>query len=71
MFSYILLFSRFQVQDAITERMERPPIPEDVPHRYANLMRRCWDVDPVSRPSASEVSFEAGVLCIESDAEAR
>ncbi|EFA77446.1 leucine-rich repeat-containing protein [Heterostelium album PN500] len=34
---------------------ERPPIPDDCPSAYAQLIRDCWQNDPNSRPSFSEV----------------
>ena len=34
---------------------ERPEIIEGTPQCYVNLMKRCWDEDPLKRPSASEV----------------
>ncbi|GBB84629.1 hypothetical protein RclHR1_01120017 [Rhizophagus clarus] len=34
---------------------ERPEIIENTPQRYIDLMKRCWDEDPLRRPSASEV----------------
>ena len=34
---------------------ERPKIIENTPLCYANLMEKCWDEDPLKRPSASEV----------------
>jgi len=34
---------------------ERPKIIEKTPQCYANLMEKCWDEDPLKRPSASEI----------------
>src|SRR5256885_1438685 len=37
---------------------ERPKIPEiakNIPKCYINLMKKCWDSDPLKRPTASEV----------------
>ncbi|CAB4441796.1 unnamed protein product [Rhizophagus irregularis] len=34
---------------------ERPEIIENTPQCYTDLMKRCWDEDPLKRPSASEV----------------
>ena len=34
---------------------ERPKIIENTPQCYANLMKKCWDEDPLKRPSASEI----------------
>src|SRR5581483_9121299 len=36
-------------------RNERPEIIENTPQCYVNLMKMCWDRDPLKRPSASEV----------------
>ena len=34
---------------------KRPEITSDTPEYYANLMKRCWDSDPLIRPSISEI----------------
>jgi serine/threonine protein kinase len=34
---------------------ERPEIINNTPHCYINLMKKCWDKDPLKRPSASEI----------------
>lgn len=34
------------------------PIPEDCPPRVAELMKRCWSLNPNNRPSAQEVADE-------------
>src|SRR5438045_6032937 len=34
---------------------ESPNIIENTPQCYANLMEKCWDEDPLKRPSASEI----------------
>src|SRR5438876_10718479 len=36
-----------------------PEITSDTPEGYANLMKRCWDSDPLKRPSISEISNTA------------
>ena len=36
---------------------ERPEIIEGTPQCYINLMKKCWDLDPLKRPSASELKF--------------
>jgi serine/threonine protein kinase len=36
----------------------RPEITEDTPQCYADLMKRCWDLDPKKRPSMSELYKE-------------
>ena len=36
-------------------RGERPKIIENTPQCYINLMKKCWDEDPLKRPSALEV----------------
>lgn len=33
----------------------RPPIPKKTPESYVKLMRRCWDRDPVKRPSFKDI----------------
>ena len=35
---------------------ERPEIIENTPQCYVDLMKRCWNEDPLKRPSAKEVS---------------
>ncbi|GBC09946.1 hypothetical protein RclHR1_09220002 [Rhizophagus clarus] len=34
---------------------ERPEIIENTPQCYVDLMEKCWDEDPLKRPSASEI----------------
>jgi serine/threonine protein kinase len=34
---------------------ERPECIEDVPQYYTDLMKKCWDKDPLKRPDASEI----------------
>src|SRR5688572_6403073 len=34
---------------------ERPEIIENTPQCYVNLMKKCWDEDPLKRPSTSEI----------------
>ena len=34
---------------------ERPKIIETIPQCYINLMKKCWDKDPLKRPDASEI----------------
>ncbi len=36
---------------------ERPEIIENTPQCYIDLMKKCWDEDPLKRPNASEVKF--------------
>ncbi|CAB5387336.1 unnamed protein product [Rhizophagus irregularis] len=35
---------------------ERPEIIENTPQCYVDLMKKCWDKDPLKRPSSKEVS---------------
>jgi serine/threonine protein kinase len=37
-------------------KSERPEIIENTPQCYVDLMKKCWDEDPLKRPSALEVS---------------
>src|SRR6185437_11383308 len=39
---------------------ERPEIIEGTPQCYIDLMKKCWDLDPLKRPSASELKFIIG-----------
>src|SRR5436853_304803 len=34
---------------------KRPEITEDTPEFYANLMKKCWDLNPENRPTAKEI----------------
>src|SRR6266542_4034986 len=34
---------------------KRPKIIENTPQCYIDLMKRCWDEDPLKRPNASEI----------------
>src|SRR6266542_1117135 len=34
---------------------ERPKIIENIPQCYIDLMKKCWDKDPLKRPNASEI----------------
>ncbi|RGB41757.1 kinase-like domain-containing protein, partial [Rhizophagus diaphanus] len=34
---------------------ERPEITENTPQCYVDLMKKCWDEDPLKRPSSQEV----------------
>ena len=36
---------------------ERPEIIEGTPQCYIDLMKKCWDLDPLKRPSASELKI--------------
>ncbi|CAI2200226.1 725_t:CDS:1, partial [Funneliformis geosporum] len=34
---------------------KRPKIIKNIPQCYVNLMKKCWDMDPLKRPTASEI----------------
>ena len=36
---------------------KRPEITTDTPECFANLMKRCWDSDPLKRPLISEIAI--------------
>ncbi|EXX56647.1 Sps1p [Rhizophagus irregularis DAOM 197198w] len=40
---------------SICKEEERPKIIENTPQCYIDLMRKCWDKDPLKRPSSKEV----------------
>ncbi|GES91077.1 kinase-like domain-containing protein [Rhizophagus clarus] len=40
-----------------TPASERPEINENTPQWYIDLMKECWDVDPLKRPSASKIIY--------------
>jgi serine/threonine protein kinase len=44
---------------------ERPEIIENTPQCYINLMEKCWNEDPLKRPSTSEVKdvIEKWIFC--------
>ncbi|RGB29784.1 kinase-like domain-containing protein [Rhizophagus diaphanus] len=44
----------FQLSLSICEG-ERPEIIENTPQCYVNLMKKCWNEDPLKRPSSKEV----------------
>ncbi|CAB4415340.1 unnamed protein product [Rhizophagus irregularis] len=39
---------------------ERPKIIENIPKCYIELMKKCWNEDPLKRPSVSEVKYIIG-----------
>ncbi|CAB5366127.1 unnamed protein product [Rhizophagus irregularis] len=41
-------------------RGERPEVIENTPQCYIDLMKKCWDENPLKRPSASEVKYAIG-----------
>jgi len=40
-------------------------IASDTPQSYVDLMTKCWDQDPLSRPSAKQVSSLLLILLLE------
>ena len=46
------------VGTVVVEQKRRPPILDETPPEYANLLRRGWDHDPSRRPSARTVVSE-------------
>jgi len=40
---------------AIVEKHERPPLPENTPPAFRELIERCWTANPVDRPSMAEI----------------
>src|SRR5439155_8604260 len=39
----------------ICEKGLRPPILPNIPEDYAQMMQKCWDVDPSKRPTIREL----------------
>src|SRR2546421_6689499 len=39
---------------------ERPEIIDSTPQCYIDLMKKCWDLDPLKRPSVSELKIIIG-----------
>ncbi|RIB26247.1 hypothetical protein C2G38_2268928, partial [Gigaspora rosea] len=52
--SYNLEFGS-QLQIEICRNNLRPTIIENTPQCYINLMKKCWERDPINRPSATKV----------------
>ncbi|RIB11023.1 kinase-like domain-containing protein [Gigaspora rosea] len=44
-----------QLQIKICQENLRPRIIEDTPQCYINLMKKCWERDPIKRPSAQKI----------------
>ncbi|KAF0387223.1 serine/threonine protein kinase [Gigaspora margarita] len=44
-----------QLQIKICRENLRPSIIEDTPQCYINLMKKCWERDPIKRPSAQKI----------------
>ncbi|RIB16776.1 kinase-like domain-containing protein [Gigaspora rosea] len=47
-----------QLQIKICRENLRPKIIEDTPQCYINLMKKCWERDPIKRPSAQKKIIE-------------
>ncbi|CAB5389663.1 unnamed protein product [Rhizophagus irregularis] len=45
----------YMLYEIISGLSERPEIIENTPQCYVNLMKKCWNEDPLKRPSTSEV----------------
>lgn len=52
----------FEVVIKVSQQMFRPQIPTDCPPRYATLMRKCWEHNPVKRTNFREILNELAVL---------
>ncbi|XP_062861737.1 mitogen-activated protein kinase kinase kinase 20 isoform X2 [Trichomycterus rosablanca] len=55
-----------QVAWLVVEKNERLTIPSSCPASFANLMRRCWETDPVKRPLFKEILSILEVMCNDS-----
>ncbi|RIB01913.1 kinase-like domain-containing protein [Gigaspora rosea] len=53
--SYYHNFSKQQLQLKICNNYLRPPISEEAPRCYVNLMKKCWDKEPEKRPPAEKL----------------
>lgn len=54
-------FQKFNIYKLMEEVMKdgyRPPISEDVPNSYRELIERCWSQKPEERPSFDEIVSE-------------
>ncbi|CAG9462195.1 unnamed protein product [Pedinophyceae sp. YPF-701] len=52
----------FQVVYKVVMANERPPIPSNTPRALRRLIQRCWDADPLKRPSAADLVLETSRL---------
>lgn len=45
----------FEIMRIVCSKNERPKLPSNTNKNLANLIKRCWDIDPSSRPSFKEI----------------
>ena len=50
-----------QFRETVAMGSKRPHVERRWPRSIQRLLRRCWDADPVSRPSFGEI-LKAGIL---------
>lgn len=60
-------FGEFQdrektVINKIIHQNLRPTIPESCPEEFANLIKSCWDVNPVKRPSFDQIVEQINIM---------
>ncbi|KAM9485999.1 mitogen-activated protein kinase kinase kinase 20 isoform 1-T2 [Clarias gariepinus] len=55
-----------QVAWLVVEKNERLTIPSSCPASFANLMRKCWETDPVKRPLFKEILSILEAMCNDS-----
>ena len=49
------LYTHHMIEDRVIQRGSRPAIFSVWSSTLSNLMKQCWDVDPMSRPSFSDI----------------
>ena len=61
-FYFNLDLSGLQVSIEVLNNDLRPPIPKKMPECYVKLMKKCWDRDPLKRPSFKDIIRELNAM---------
>jgi hypothetical protein len=51
-----------KVSEAVLNQELRPQIPKKTPEPFARLMKKCWDNDPLKRPTFREIARELELM---------